>query len=74
MLKYLLAHHDLCGVRLRGASAGALIAALAACEVDLDAAVVRAHELAQEHGVYDRYAAAQPGMGMRQSTATGACS
>jgi len=55
VLKYLMQHHDLSSLRLRGASAGALIVALAACEVDIDRAVERAHELAVEYGVYRRY-------------------
>ncbi|GAB4818121.1 hypothetical protein N2152v2_005167 [Parachlorella kessleri] len=54
VLKYLTQHHDLSSLKLRGASAGALIVALAACEVDIDRAVERAHELAVEYGVYSR--------------------
>lgn len=54
VLKYLMHHHEMHAVRLRGTSAGALIATLAACNVDLDRAVSAAHDLAQERGVYDR--------------------
>jgi predicted acylesterase/phospholipase RssA len=40
--------------RLRGASAGALAAALGACEVDAGLAFEKAYDLARQHGAFDR--------------------
>lgn len=53
-LRYLHRNFDLSKVQLVGASAGGLIATLAACGVNEDKAVRVAHRLAEEYGVYDR--------------------
>jgi predicted acylesterase/phospholipase RssA len=58
-MKWLLQHlnGDLGRIKLRGTSAGALVATFVACGVDLDKAVGRATELMVQHGVYERYRA-----------------
>ncbi|EFN59130.1 hypothetical protein CHLNCDRAFT_137944 [Chlorella variabilis] len=53
-LRYLHRNFDLTKVQLVGASAGGLIATLAACGVDEDKAVRVANRLAQEYGVFER--------------------
>lgn len=54
VMKYISSRYDLRSATLIGTSAGGLIAALTACEVDLDAAVQRAYQMAQEHKLWDR--------------------
>ncbi|KAL4419027.1 hypothetical protein ABPG77_010014 [Micractinium sp. CCAP 211/92] len=53
-LRYLHRNFDLSKVQLVGASAGGLIATLAACGVDEDKAVRVAYRIAQEYGVFER--------------------
>lgn len=54
IVKYLEEHYDLTKVHVRGASAGALLATLAACNVDPKTALDSAHRLALEAGLWDR--------------------
>jgi Patatin-like phospholipase len=46
--------HSLQELKLQGASSGALIAVLAACDVDFEAAAEAAHRLCVDHDVYAR--------------------
>ncbi|KAK9804463.1 hypothetical protein WJX73_004309 [Symbiochloris irregularis] len=54
IIKYLEEHFDLTKVEARGASAGALIATLAVCNVDPRKALDLAHSLSVEAGLFDR--------------------
>lgn len=54
VMKYIATRYDLRRVTLIGTSAGGLIAALTACEVDLDAAVQRAYQLSEENKIFER--------------------
>jgi hypothetical protein len=54
VIKYLIENFDLGGVRLLGASAGALVAVLAACDIDPDRAVRAAHRVSIENDVWGR--------------------
>lgn len=54
MLEYLQEHYDLSRVQMIGASAGALVATLAICDVDLDLALQKANEMAQKEQIWDR--------------------
>eukprot|EP00899_Mesostigma_viride_P018662 jgi/Mesvir1/26798/Mv20565-RA.1 len=53
-IRWLCRSYDLTDTRMVGASAGALAATLAACQVDVDAAAALALELAKRAGVWDR--------------------
>jgi len=52
--KSLLQHYNLSKAHLMGASAGALTAALAACDIDFDRAFEVAQRLAMQYDIYDR--------------------
>ena len=53
-VKYLQQRYDLKTWQMRGASAGGLVATLAACNVSSDAALDLAHRLAVENGIFER--------------------
>ena len=54
IIKYLEEHYDLTKIHVRGASAGALVATLAACNVDPRRALDLAHSLSVDAGLFDR--------------------
>ena len=54
IVQYLEERYDLTKVQVRGASAGALVATLAACNVDPRRALDRAHALAVDARLWDR--------------------
>lgn len=54
VLSYLQQHHDLSSIQLHGASSGAIVAVLAACDVDLLQAARRTVAVMQAHGAHDR--------------------
>lgn len=54
VMKYIATRYDVTHATLLGASAGGLIAVLAACEVDLDTAVERAYQLSLEYDLWQR--------------------
>ena len=53
-VKYLQQRYDLTSWQMRGASAGALVATLAACNVSPDQALICADRLARENGIFER--------------------
>lgn len=53
-MKYLQQRYDLTAWQMRGASAGALVATLAACNVGPDQALICADRLARENGIFER--------------------
>jgi predicted acylesterase/phospholipase RssA len=54
VVKYLQQRYDLTTWQLRGASAGALVATLAACNVDTEKAFAYAHQLAVDNRIFER--------------------
>ena len=54
VVKYLQQRYDLTTWQMRGASAGALVATLAACNVDTEMALTVAHRLAVDNGMFAR--------------------
>ena len=54
IIKYLEEHYDLTKVEVRGASAGALVATLAACNVEPRRALDLAHSLAVDARIWER--------------------
>ena len=54
VVKYLQQRYDLKTWQLRGASAGALVATLAACNVDTERAFAYAQQLAVDNRIFER--------------------
>lgn len=53
-VKYLQQRYDIQKWQMRGASAGALVATLAACNVNSDVAFECAHRLSEQHKLFER--------------------